>query len=159
MSLPTKVLPALVCTLLFGCKTTTIQPPAPRLADAEQQRMLAMQAYEKGDYHLAMGILQAIDNNQADRQASCYIGAIHFRLHEYQAAEQKFNKCRLLNPEDPAAWLNSAATHIRLATEILLSGRSHLSEQSPALLHGQYDELLQALMRLQNIHREVILNE
>ena len=159
MSLLIKLLPVFFCTLLFGCKTTTMQSPAPRLADAEQRRMLAMQAYEKGDFHLAMGLLQAIDNNQADRQASCYIGAIHFRLHEYQAAEQKFNKCRLLNPDDAAAWLNSAATHIRLATEILLSGRSHLSERQPTELHGRYDELLQALMRLQNIHREVILNE
>jgi len=159
MSLLIKSLPLALCISLLGCKATSSSESAPHLAAAEQQRRVAMQAYENGDYHVAMGLLQAIDSQQTDRQASCYIGAIHFRLHEYQAAERKFSKCRLLNPDDASAWLNSAATHIRLATEILLTGSSYQSGQPAAQPDSQYNELLHALMRLQNIRREVSVND
>ena len=155
----TKLLTCILGSLLIGCKVTADQPFPQQLPNTEQQRRVAMQAYESGDYHLAMGLLQTIDAQQSDRQASCYIGAIHFRLHEYQAAENKFRKCRLLNPGDASAWLNSAATHIRLATELLLEGKSYQSADEATGAQRPLNELLMALMRLQNIHREVSLDD
>lgn len=138
---------------LAGCQSSGepfIQRPA---VNGEPQRQVAMQAYARGDYHTASGILQRLAQApHLDPQAPCFLGAIHYRQHEYAAALQRFTECTKAYPERPEFWLNTAATHLRLATEVLLTGRSfQQSEQASNSVPEHYQELLQVLLQLQRV--------
>ncbi|MDN7138923.1 hypothetical protein J6J34_11955 [Pseudidiomarina sp. 1ASP75-14] len=143
-----------IVLLLAGCQST---PKAAQQFDSnlEQQRQVAMQAYRQGDYHLAQGLLQKLAAHPvADPQAACFLGAIYFRQHEYHAALNSFESCREQQPEQLEIWFNSAAIHLRLASELLLTGKSYArldASAKPVGLERNYNELLQALLRLQRI--------
>ncbi|MGQ4277638.1 hypothetical protein ACQ5ES_11370 [Pseudidiomarina sp. E22-M8] len=121
--------------------------------NTEQQRAVAMQAYQQGDYHLAQGLLRKLAEPPiADPQASCYLGSIYFRQHEYEAALRSFRGCRQNQPEQLEIWFNSAAIHLRLASELLLTGQSYAALDAgavPTELQANYSLLLQTLLTLQ----------
>lgn len=138
-------------TLLSGCQITTTTAINSKLEATHPSRNAAMQAYARGDYHIAAGILEKLAQPPAlDPQAPCFLGAIHYRRHEYQAALRRFTQCTESFPERSEFWFNAAASHLRLASELLLNGRSyqHASDASVPLPQA-YDELLKALLHLQ----------
>ncbi|CAB0152027.1 hypothetical protein PSI9734_02375 [Pseudidiomarina piscicola] len=139
--------------LLSGCQVTPL--PVQHSVNVEQQREVAMRAYKQGDYHLAQGLLQKLaDAPIADPQAPCFLGAIYYRQHEYPAALKNFERCRQAQPEQLEIWLNSAAVHLRMASELLLAGRSYRPVTADSLapsIESHYTELLNALMKLQRL--------
>lgn len=142
----------LLCLLLIqGCasfSTSTVAEPQPH---HDSLRKVAMKAYVEGDYHLAEGLLQQLaEPPHLDPQAPCFLGALHYRQHAYSAALKRFKECRTNYPERSEAWFNAAASHLRLATELLLTGKSF--RQTPnQTSHDNYENLLEALLRLQRV--------
>ncbi|RUO57342.1 hypothetical protein [Pseudidiomarina insulisalsae] len=149
-----RVIAMTLSTLFLGaCQSTPVVISEPV---QQSEREVAMQAYSRGDYHTAEGILQRLAAAPVfDTQAICYLGAIHYRQHEYQAALQRFTECSQHYPEQSEVWFNAAATHLRLATELLLIGRSYQNEALQRSARGQhYQEFLQVLLDLQR-HNQV----
>lgn len=140
--------------LLNACAATHTAPePAPTMAH-QLSREVAMQAYTEGDYHLAEGLLQRLaEPPYLDPQAPCFLGAIHYRRHAYTAALTRFKECTRHYPERGEAWFNAAAAHLRLATELLLTGRSYQSKEAgQSMLSAHYESLLETLLHLQRAH-------
>lgn len=131
--------------------------------NAGQQRKVAMQAYQQGDYHLAQGVLRKLAAPPiSDPQAPCYLGSIYFRQHEYEAALRSFQSCRQHQPEQQEIWFNSAAIHLRLASELLLTGRSYAARDVNApetALQENYSRLLEVLLRLQRSSQFEIVSQ
>lgn len=150
-----KLVAALCCsTVLWGCVATP-QDPLPNVAAGQDSmREVAMRAYTDGDYHLAEGLLQQLAAAPyLDPQAPCFLGAIHYRQHAYEAALKRFEQCSLNYPERAEVWFNAAASHLRLATELMLTGRSYQTPESATnSLSTQYESLLQSLLNLQRVH-------
>lgn len=139
---------------LWGCVSlpkTGLKMPHQSL---DSTREVAMKAYVEGDYHLAEGLLQELaEAPHLDPQAPCFLGAIHYRQHAYKAALRRFDECRQSYPEHLEVWFNAAATHMRLATELLLTGRSYQADPvTEPSLGSHYEELLEALLKLQRVH-------
>ncbi|MBY6065069.1 hypothetical protein [Pseudidiomarina sediminum] len=138
---------AVFALTLTGCRLT---PPMAHLDGmTEQQRNIAIRAYQQGDFHTAQGIfLKLTAPTIADAQSICFLAAIYYRQHEYQAALNAFSECQQHYPQRQEVWLNAAATHIRIATELLLAGKSY---QHSAAITDDYQAFLQALLRLQGM--------
>lgn len=150
-----KLVAALCCsTVLWGCVATPQAPLLNVAAGQDSMREVAMRAYTDGDYHLAEGLLQQLAAAPyLDPQAPCFLGAIHYRQHAYEAALKRFEQCSLNYPERAEVWFNAAAAHLRLATELMLTGRSYqATEESNGRLAAQYESLLQSLLKLQRVH-------
>lgn len=150
-----KLVAALCCsTVLWGCVATPQAPLLNVAAGQDSMREVAMRAYTDGDYHLAEGLLQQLAAAPyLDPQAPCFLGAIHYRQHAYEAALKRFEQCSLNYPERAEVWFNAAAAHLRLATELMLTGRSYQApEESNGRLAAQYESLLQSLLKLQRVH-------
>lgn len=147
-----KLFLVLVLLLLAGCQVTP-EVSSEMTINTEQQRKVAMQAYQQGDYHLAQGVLRRLAEPPiSDPQAPCYLGSIYFRQHEYEAALRSFRTCRQQQPEQLEIWFNSAAIHLRLASELLLTGRSYATRDVDATeteIQANYSLLLEALLGLQ----------
>ncbi|MBG23335.1 MAG: hypothetical protein CMF22_07745 [Idiomarinaceae bacterium] len=159
MKTPFKLLLALsFCSFSYSCASTNSADVQPISATSESTREVAMRAYAEGDFHLAEGLLRTLAEAPVyDPQAPCFLGAIHYRQHAYQAALRRFEECRNHFPERAEIWFNTAATHLRLATEALLTGRSYQNNPSAANgVHQQYERLLQALMELQRVHTKEV---
>lgn len=132
---------------LAGCALT--QPLANSSSFTEQQRTLAIRAYQQGDYHTAQGLfLKLTEPKINDPQATCYLAMIYYRQHHYQAALRAFSECQRHFPERQEVWLNAASTHIRLATELLLIGKS---QQQDTKLDDSYHAFLEALLVFQGM--------
>ncbi|RUO51770.1 hypothetical protein [Pseudidiomarina homiensis] len=149
---------ALACLFMTACVATNTSPSPSIVAGQDSSREVAMRAYAEGDYHLAEGILQRLAAApHLDPQAPCYLGAIHYRQHAYQAALKRFQECTTQYPERSEVWFNAAASHLRLATELLLTGRSYqINENSSTALTKQYEGLLKALLQLQRAHADEV---
>ncbi|MFC0444158.1 tetratricopeptide repeat protein [Pseudidiomarina halophila] len=157
-----KLLFMLVLLLLGGCQVTP-EVSQEMTIHTEQQRKVAMQAYQQGDYHLAQGVLRRLAEPPiSDPQAPCYLGSIYFRQHEYEAALRSFGSCRQQQPEQLEIWFNSAAIHLRLASELLLTGRSYAAQDvdaSETELQENYSLLLEALLQLQRTSQSEIVRQ
>lgn len=150
-----KLVPVLCCSaVLWGCVATP-QAPLPNIAAGQDSvREVAMRAYTEGDYHLAEGLLQQLAAAPyLDPQAPCFLGAIHYRQHAYEAALKRFEECSLNYPDRAEVWFNAAASHLRLATELMLTGPSYQEPKGDSSrLATQYESLLQSLLKLQRVH-------
>lgn len=150
-----KAIVAVSCTFAIGaCATTNSSFDSSIPRHEKLSREVAMQAYNEGDYHLAEGLLQQLAEAPIlDPQAPCYLGAIHYRQHNYKAALKRFTECSQHFPERSEAWFNAAAAHLRLATELLLTGRSYQGDSfRRQTSHSDYQSLLDALLSMQRVH-------
>ncbi len=141
----TLLLVVLISLFLAGCATTNL----PEL-EAIQQQQVAQDAYLSGDLHLAEGLWRrAIKRNSQLQHLWCKIGHVNFRLHEYEAAFQAYQRCLADDREQPIVWRNLAAVRLRQATELLLIGHKYLvtiTAPETQQFRSDYERLMKQLL-------------
>lgn len=132
---------------LLGCKTNDAS-----FETIAQMQELATQAYINGDLHSAEGLWSDVVRVMPEHsEAWCQLGHIHYRLHRYTAANNAYQKCLSITPENIAIWHNLTAAKLRDASETLLSGSAYLTTEHDQVLVGKYQLLLRELLRLHGI--------
>lgn len=142
--------------VVSGCQMTSTSMANHEHMDTHYQ--IAKKAYQQGDLHVAEGYLHRVTAVEPNHAPSwCLLGHIGFRLNRYEAAQQGYERCLRIHPQQPLIWHNLAALRLRQATELLMTGLPYLTQETAPLVphfKQNYQLLLNELKYLHGLTLE-----